>query len=141
MEFYFMMADQFEATSLYNGLLKFLNWIKPKKPCLLLAHNAKSFDAKHLYKALTSCSKFDEFCEIALGFSDTLPAFRELYPNRKSFTQQNLATDLLGATYNVHSALDDVLMLQKLSTSCLSDAVLLKHSFLNSWLEQLMQCS
>lgn len=34
-----------EATSLDNGLSKFLNWIEPKKPCLLLAHNAKSFDA------------------------------------------------------------------------------------------------
>ena len=125
-----------EATSLDNGLPKFLNWIEPKKTCLLLAHNAKSFDAKHLYKALTSCSKFDEFCEIVLGFSDTLPAFKELYPSRKSFTQQNLAIDRLGATYNAHSALDDVLMLQKLSTSYLSDAVLLKHSFSNSWLEQ-----
>ena len=124
-------------TSLDNGLSKFLNWIEPKKPCLLLAHNAKSFDAKYLYKALTSCSKFDEFCEIVLGFSDTLlPAFKELYPNRKSFTQQNLAIDLLGATYNAYSALDDVLMLQKLSTSYLSNAVLLKHSFSNSWLKQ-----
>jgi len=56
-----------------------------------------------LYKALTSCSKFDEFYEIVLGFSDTLPAFKELYPNRKSFTQQNLATDLLGASLTMHT--------------------------------------
>ncbi|KAJ7386153.1 hypothetical protein OS493_012500 [Desmophyllum pertusum] len=124
------------ATSLDDGLSKFLNWLKAKKHVLLLAHNAKSFDAKHLFKALASCGKIDEFCQIALGFSDTLPAFRELYPDRKSFSQQNLATDLLSATYNAHSALDDVQVLQKLSTSFISDAVLLRHSFSNSWLQQ-----
>ena len=59
------------ATSLDDGLSKFLNWLKAKKPCLLLAHNAKSFDAKHCFKALASCGKIDEFCQIALGFSDT----------------------------------------------------------------------
>ena len=122
------------ATSVDDGLSKFLNWLTPKKPCLLLAHNAKGFDAKHLMRAFTSCGKVDEFCQIAIGFSDTLPAFRELYPTRKSYSHENLAKALLNETYNAHSALDDSVVLQKLSTT-LSDAVLIKHSFSNVWLQ------
>lgn len=121
---------------MHDGLTKFLDCLKPKKPCLLLAHNAQGFDAKHLIEALTSCGQIDEFCQITVGFSDTLPAFREMFPDRKSFSQQALATDLLDATYNAHSALDDVKMLQTLSTSFISDTVLLKHSFTNSWVQR-----
>ena len=117
-----------------DGLSKFLNWLTPKKPCLLLAHNAKGFDAKHLMRAFTSCGKVDEFCQIAIGFSDTLPAFRELYPARKSYNQENLAKDLVDETCNGQSALDDSVVLQKLITA-LSDAVLIKHSFSNVWLQ------
>lgn len=65
-----------------DALSKFLNWIKLKKPCLLITPNAKGFDVKHLFKVLTSCGKF----EIALGFSDTLPALKEQHAGRKSFT-------------------------------------------------------
>lgn len=59
-----------------------------------------------------------------------------MYPDRRSFTQQALATDLLDATYNAHSALDNVKMLQTLSTSFISDTVLLKQSFNNSWVQR-----
>lgn len=58
-----------------------------------------------------------------------------MYPDRRSFSQQALATDLLDATYNAHSALDNVKMLQTLSTSFISDTVLLKQSFNNSWVQ------
>lgn len=34
-------------------------------------HNAQGFDVKHIFKTLPSFRKFDEFCEIALEFSDT----------------------------------------------------------------------
>ena len=53
-----------------------------------------------------------------------------MYPDRRSFSQQALATDLLDATYNAHSALDNVKMLQTLSKT-----VLLKQSFNNSWVQ------
>ena len=81
-----------------------------------------------------SRGKIEQFCKIALGFSDTLQAFRGLYPDRKSCSQENLAKDLLGASYNAHSALDDVCMLQKLTSKCLNDNALLEHSSSNSWL-------
>lgn len=52
-----------------------------------MMRNPQGFDVKHIFKTLASCRTFDEFCEIALGFSDTLPAFKEQYAGRKSFTQ------------------------------------------------------
>jgi len=64
--------------------------LNPKKPCLPLAHNAKSFDAKHLIRAVESNNLSDNFQEVVLGFSDTLAAFRELLPERNSHSQPNL---------------------------------------------------
>lgn len=45
-----------------------------------------------------------------------------------------MAKDLLGASHNAHSALDDVCMLQKMTLKCLSDNALLEHSCSNVWL-------
>ena len=42
--------------------------------------------------------------ELVPGFCDTLPAFKEVFPNGKSYSQGNLAKDLFQATYNAHNA-------------------------------------
>ena len=102
-------------------------------PCLLIAHNARSFDAKHLLNAVAACKEKHEFSQKVIGFSDSLTAFRERFPERKIYTQESLAKDLLGATYNAHNALDDVRMLQKLVSRYIPDELLLKHSFTVSW--------
>ena len=115
------------------ALAQFLNWLKFKTPCVLIAHNCRAFDAKHLVKAMTSCNEIKEFRQKVLGFSDTLTAFRERFPARRSYTQTSLAKDLLSATYNAHNARDDVKMLQKLVTKFISDDLLFKHSFTVSW--------
>ncbi len=86
------------ALSLADALAQFLTWLNKKAPCILLAHNVKTFDAKHLMKALSLCDNMEEFCQIVVGFSDTLPAFRELFPDRRSFSQENLAKSLLDST-------------------------------------------
>ena len=94
-------ASTVNKLSVKHGVL-FYDWMMPCQNSwtgssqknhvyCMIAHNAKGFDVKHLFKALTSCSKF----EMALGFSDTLPAFKELYTGRKSFTKQSSARDLL----------------------------------------------
>ena len=119
-----------------EALAQFLNWLKLKMPCVLLAHNAKAFDAKHLIKAVVSCDRMEEFNQMVLGFSDTLMAFRELFPDRKSCSQENLAKDLLGATYNAHNALHDVQMLQKLVSNFISNKLVLEHSFTLSWFQE-----
>ncbi|XP_068735654.1 uncharacterized protein [Montipora capricornis] len=94
---------------------RFLDWLQClKQPCLLFAHNAKLFDAKHLQRALEKSNQITRFQELVPGFCDTLPEFKEALPNRKSKSQENLAMDLLQATYSAHNALSDVRMLQEL---------------------------
>ena len=74
------------AVQLDVAIQKFLNWLQSlTEPFLLLAHNAKLFDAKHLLKALAMSSRTEPFSEVVVGFGDTLPAFKELFPERKSY--------------------------------------------------------
>ena len=125
------------AVQLDVAMQQFLNWLQSlTEPCLLLAHNAKLFDAKHLLKALEMSSKTEEFLEVVVGFCDTLPAFKELFPERKSYSQENLVKDLLESTYNAHNALNDVQMLQELTEKFLSAQVVQKHSFSFSWYQE-----
>ena len=125
------------AVQLDVAMQQFLNWLQSlKEPCLLLGHNAKSFDAKHLLRALEKSNRTEQFSELVVGFCDTLPAFKELFPEKKSHSQENLAKDLLDSTYNAHNALDDVQMLQELSDKFLSAPLVLKHSFSFSWYQE-----
>ena len=94
------------------------------------------FDAKHLLKALETSSRTEPFSEVVVGFCDTLPAFKELFPERKSYSQENLARDLLESTYNAQNALNDVQMLQELSDRFLSAQIVQKHSFSFSWYQE-----
>lgn len=122
-----------DAVGLNQGITRLLLWLRQRMPCLLISHNAKLFDAKHLLRAVSTCKETDEFSKKVLGFSDSLTAFRERFPGRTSYSQTNLVKDLLGATYNAHNALDDVRMLQKLVSKYISNDLLLKHSFTVSW--------
>ncbi|KAL9958595.1 hypothetical protein ACROYT_G035629 [Oculina patagonica] len=124
------------AVKIADAIKEFIDWLNPRKPCLLAAHNAKSFDAKHLTRAVESNNLFADFQKVVLGFADTLPAFRELFPERKSHSQPNLAKDLLSTNYNAHNALADVQVLQQLTTDFLSTKMLVKHSLTVSWVRE-----
>ena len=126
------------ALSISDALKEFVGWLRTKAPCMLLAHNAKSFDAKHLMRTLEANNLSKDFKEVVLGFSDTLPAFRELQPERSSYSQPNLTKDLLGGsyTYDAHNALADVQTLYKLTSKSLNTDLLIKHSFTTSWITE-----
>ena len=63
------------------------------------------------------------------GFTDSLPAFRELFPGRKSHSQENLVQDLLCKSYEAHNAL----ALYQLVNKFLNVKLLQQHSFKVSW--------
>ncbi|XP_028412163.1 uncharacterized protein LOC114534884 [Dendronephthya gigantea] len=125
--------ERLKAVYLNQGIARFLAWLKMKTPSLLIAHNGRAFDAKHLINAIASCKQMSEFSQAVIGFSDSLTAFRELFPERKTYKQTDLAKDLLRATYNAHNALDDVRILQKLVSKFITNDMLLKHSFTVFW--------
>ena len=125
-----------QAVPLEEALSRMIAWLKPKSPCLLIAHNCKCFDAKHLMKAFESTGLYKEFSAIVPGFSDTLTAFRELLPARKSHSQENLVQDLLLCSYETHNAIADVQSLFKLVSKFLNSKLLGKHSFSVAWVKE-----
>ena len=128
------------AVQLGVAIDRFLDWLQSlKQLCLLFAHNAKLFDAKHIQRALEKSNQTTRFQELVPGFCDTLPEFKEVLPNRKSYSQENLAMDLLQATHSAHNALSDVRMLQELCNKFLKAKVVEKHSFSFSWLQEYIQ--
>ena len=81
-------------------------------------------------------SRTEPFSELVVGFCDTLPAFKDLFPERKSYSHENLARDLLESTYNAQNTLNDVQMFQELSDKFLSAQIVQKHSFSFSWYQE-----
>ncbi|CAH3159221.1 unnamed protein product, partial [Porites lobata] len=69
----------------------------------------------------------DDLAQTVSGFTDSLPAFRELLPERKSRSQENLVQDLLCKSYEAHNALADLV------NKFLNVKLLQKHSFKVSW--------
>ena len=118
-----------------DALIEFIDWLKTRKPCLLLAHNAKAFDGIWLIRAVEFNHLVVDFQEAVLGFSDTLRAFREGLPERKVYNLPTLVEDLLpGFSYDAHNAQEDVQALHKLTdTKFLNTELLVKHSFTVSW--------
>ena len=102
-------------------------------PCILVAHNCKSFDARFLVQAAEKNGVMDDLAKTVSGFTDSLPAFRELLPERKSHSQENLVQDLLCKSYEAHNALADVQTLYQLVNKFLNVKLLQKHSFKVSW--------
>ena len=115
------------------ALKKFIEWLKSRMPCILVAHNCKSFDARFLVQAAEKNGVMDDLAKTVSGFTDSLPAFRELLPERKSHSQENLVQDLLCKSYEAHNALADVSTLYQLVNKFLNVKLLQKHSFKVSW--------
>lgn len=53
--------------SLAGGVSKFFDWLKARKPYILLAHSGKSFDGKHLIKAWITCGNLEEYPALKCG--------------------------------------------------------------------------
>ena len=101
----------------HTAMSDFVQWLKDLEgPLILIAHNCKAFDSRHLLRALGRTPfLLQEFTDTVLGFVDTLPLSRVLFPDRPTgYSQEVLVRELLGMTYGAHDALADVQALQKL---------------------------
>ncbi|PFX12286.1 hypothetical protein AWC38_SpisGene23782 [Stylophora pistillata] len=122
-----------DAVAIDVALKTFIEWLKSRMPCILVAHNCKSFDARFLVQAAEKNGVMDDLVKTVSGFTDPLSAFRELLPERKSQSQENLVQGLLGKSYEAHNALADVQTLYQLVNKFLNVKLLQKHSFKVSW--------
>ena len=50
----------------------------------------------------------------AIGFSDSLPIFRQKFPQMKTYSQTYLMSEILQEQYDAHNAKEDVSLLYKL---------------------------
>ncbi|XP_068216108.1 DNA polymerase III PolC-type-like [Palaemon carinicauda] len=119
-----------EALEPREALQKWLNWIRPVAPVVLIAHNCYNFDSRRLLNNYKRYGLLDELGQLVMGFIDTLPLFKELYPKMASYRQEELVTKILKESYDAHDSLADVQSLQKLVMKHnLNDKLLLKFSF------------
>lgn len=117
------------SASLKKCVAEFVEWLKTFHNPLPVCHNGRSFDSVILVKTF---SKFREFALEACicGFVDTLSVFREHLPGRTTYKLESLVKHTMKVSYNAHSAIEDVAILQSLvKYHKLSDETLLKHSF------------
>ena len=103
------------TVSLDEALKSFLNYLSGHQNTVsLVAHNAKSFDARVIMAAMESCGLIHDFSSCVLGFIDSVLLFKCAYPEMKSYGQEKLCSDILNETYNTHNAIDDCALLKKL---------------------------
>ena len=101
-----------------TGLESFLSWLsKLPKPILLIAHNGERFDSRRLSRKILQCDMQKSFCDMVEGYVDTLPYFRQNYPQLEKHKQDFLVQTLLGQEYGAHNAFEDVKALKKLVES------------------------
>ncbi|CAC5399160.1 unnamed protein product [Mytilus coruscus] len=124
----FYKSKKVNTLSKSGGLKKFIKWLPHK--AVLVAHNSKIFDSKIIVSQLSSVNLVNEFQCKVFGFSDTLHIFKQKFPGRKSYKQENLVKDFLNRSYNAHNAVDDVQLLNQLmKNSKVSLQDIIKHSF------------
>lgn len=60
-----------------------------------IVHNNQKFDSIILYNHLKFYNLWSHFCTYVVGFADTLPFFRKLYPELSNHKQESLVSNLL----------------------------------------------
>ena len=73
---------------------------------VLVGHNVRNFDMKHFWSFVKILSLKYLFEPILASFADTLPLFRNVFPEKISHSQENLYRQIVCSTYNAHNALD-----------------------------------
>ncbi|XP_037804851.1 uncharacterized protein LOC119599169 [Penaeus monodon] len=102
-----------EAQPIRNALKGFFEFLGPGR-VLLVGHNAKTFDSRVLITTATNTGMINVLKMQTLGFLDTLPLFRKLYPRRKTHTLGDLHKSLIGEKFAAHNASADTRALQRL---------------------------
>jgi len=127
----FVHGKEVQAVPVRNALEQFIAFLKQcqqNSPVLLVGHNIKNFDSKILIHALTNCDLLSDFENATFGFLDTLNLFKKTLPKQPSYRQEDLLKNLLGETYSAHSAIHDVIALQKLMATLVVERTVLNLS-------------
>lgn len=92
----------------------FIDYLRQFNRPLLVAHNAKNFDAPVLMRVLAENGLQQKFKEVACGFVDTYQLSRCLYPSLPSHSLKALVSYFVGQSFEAHDGLEDAKILEKL---------------------------
>lgn len=121
------------STSIEKGIEGFTSFLNTYTSVVLCGHNVKNFDTVHLLRHINTSGLRSSFDQAVVGFSDTLPMFRQMFPERSTHSQENLVRDLLGESYDAHNALGDCKALKDLVMKTSSEKDMLQYSFEVQW--------
>lgn len=102
------------------------------KNIVLAAHNNRRFDSIILFNQLKLYKLWNHFSRYIIGFCDTLPFFKMLYPEFENYKQEYIAQKLLNEAYSAHNALDDCRVLMSLVKKTEKVDVLISDYFYNT---------
>ncbi|CAL8263276.1 unnamed protein product [Merluccius merluccius] len=104
------------TNSLREVVVSFIAFLRMLGRPVLVGHNIRRFDCPLLARALDELDLRGEFRSTVTGCVDTLPLARDICKDYglRSFRQEDLVRELLGARYEAHDALEDVRALQSL---------------------------
>ena len=101
----FLNGKSVHTFDINEGLRMSSSWLLGfQKYVILLGHNIKAFDIKHLLRHITDNQLAEKILMIA-GFVDSLPLYKSLYPGLTSHSQGNLYRSLVDGNYDAHNAL------------------------------------
>ncbi|XP_063436607.1 uncharacterized protein LOC134718035 [Mytilus trossulus] len=104
----FYKGDPVQVLSQEAAFQNFTSWLEQHKPCVLAAHNCKTFDARRLLYSLSKFTCFGEFRQNVSGFVDTLPLFKTFYPDLPNHKQNTIFKEVCKSDYIAHNAIEDV---------------------------------
>lgn len=109
---------QLQTMPINQRLQEFVTWLDEVGSCFLVGHNV-TFDERHFRFHLEKEGLLPNIKERVLGFIDTLPLYRKLYPKLHKpagpgHSQCALVKCLLKEDYEAHDALEDVKALERL---------------------------
>ena len=79
----FYNTTKVDSVNIQTCLIDFNNWLKDITKPLLVCHNGKKFDSIILVKSILKYPECDLRSSIG-GFVDSLPVFREIFPDKPS---------------------------------------------------------
>ena len=136
----FLNGSPVPAYPLHDALQMFVDWLRDIGKCVLVGHNFRSFDFPRILRALQNVDLYDDFKLVCDGGIDTMPLFREAFPEEKKHSQEHLCKSLLGLQYGAHNALEDVESLQKLfNFASIPTEKTIEKSFSTHWVAEHMK--
>lgn len=110
----FLHGAPVDTIPLAEALTKFIAFLRSfRRPVLLVAHNAKRYDAPLLTRVLQQCSLLSQFQQVVSGFLDTFLLSKKMF-RLNSYSLENMVRYFLRKSYNAHNAVEDARVLQEL---------------------------